>query len=192
LNHWSISLIGIIGFGLFASSASAISSAYQLIGLVSIGLAAALIAAKTVLWLEHEASHGVAALQISATEITNAAASYYHATSLLHVRSFVREKMCWWLAFAKKKMWLWIASFGESYNGDVLQYAKQLFSLRLPQMTKYCVMRECDNILSGYLSVMTTVFSQQDGIYGFKFPKRFLEISSRDLTLFSTLFSILI
>ena len=49
----------------------------------------------------------------------------------------------------------------------------------------------CDNILSGYLSVVTTVFSQQDGIYGFKFPKRFLEISSRDLTLFFLL-SILI
>ncbi len=31
----------------------------------------------------------------------------------------VREKMCWWLALAKKKMWLWIASFGKSYNGDV-------------------------------------------------------------------------
>ena len=84
-------------------------------------------------------------------------------------------------------MWLWIASFGKSYNGDVLQYAKQLFSLRLPQMTKYCVMRECYNILSGYLSVMTTVFSQQDGIYSFKFPKKFLEISSRDLTLLSIL-----
>jgi hypothetical protein len=28
---------------------------------------------------------------------------------------------------------------------------------------------------------------QQDGIYGFKFPKMFLEISSRDLTLFSIL-----
>jgi hypothetical protein len=50
---------------------------------------------------------------------------------------------------------------------------------------------ECDNILSGYLSVVTTVFSQQDGIYGFKFPKKFLEISGRDLTLFS-LVSILI
>ncbi len=32
-------------------------------------------------------------------------------------------------------------------------------------------------------------FSHQDGIYGFKFPKRFLEVSSRDLT---SLFSILI
>ena len=68
-------------------------------------------------------------------------------------------------------------------------------------MTKIFVMRECDNILSGYLCAVTTVFSQQDGIYvfsqqdgiyGFKFPKRFLEISFRDLTLFSTLFSILI
>ncbi len=47
--------------------------------------------------------------------------------------------------------------------------------------------RCCYNILSGYLSVVTTVFSQQDGIYGFKFAKRFLEISSRDLTLLSIL-----
>jgi len=43
--------------------------------------------------------------------------------------------MCWWLAIAKKKMWLWIVSFGESYNGDVLQLAEQIFSLSLPQMT---------------------------------------------------------
>ena len=89
-------------------------------------------------------------------------------------------------------MWQWIASFGESYHGDVLQIAKQLFSVRLLLMTKFFVMRECDNILNGYLCVVTTVFSQQDGIYGFKFPKRFLEISFRDLTLFSTLLSILI
>ena len=47
----------------------------------------------------------------------------------------------------------------------------------------------CDNILSGYLCAVTTVFSQQDGIYGFKFPKRFLEISSQEISLFSQLFS---
>jgi hypothetical protein len=82
--------------------------------------------------------------------------------------------------------------FGKSYHGDVLQFAKQFLPVRLLLMTKFFVMRECDNILSGYLCAVTTVFSQQDGIYGFKFPKRFLEISSRDLTLFSTLFSILI
>jgi len=30
-----------------------------------------------------------------------------------------------------------------------------------------------NDILSGYLSAVTTVFSQQDGIYGFKFLTRF-------------------
>jgi hypothetical protein len=95
--------------------------------------------------------------------------------------------MWWWLAVARKKMWWCIASFGDSYHDDALQFSKQLFSVRLPLMTKYCIMRECDNIhlwisLSGDLA-----FSHQDGIYGFKFPKWFLEISSRDLTLFSLL-----
>jgi hypothetical protein len=153
--------------------------AHWLISLVSLGLATALIAAKTILllWLEHTATHRVAT-QSSVTKITNAAASYYHAVLLLHVRSFVREKMWWWLALARKMMWRWIASFGESYHDDVLQFAKQLFSVRLLLRTKFFVMRECDNILSGYLCAVTTVFSQQDGIYGFKFPKMFLEISS--------------
>ncbi len=50
--------------------------------------------------------------------------------------------MWWWLALARKKMWWWIAYFGESYHGDVLQYAKQIFSLRLLQMAKYCVIEE--------------------------------------------------
>jgi len=38
---------------------------------------------------------------------------------------------------------------------------------------------------------MTTVFNQQDGMYGFKFLKRFLEISCKDLALL-TLFSLLL
>ena len=79
----------------------------------------------------------------------------------------------------------WIASFGDSYHGDVLQFGKQLFSVRLLLMTKFFVMRECDDVLIGYLSSVTTIFSQQDGIYGFKFLTWFLEISCRDLTLFS-------
>ena len=83
------------------------------------------------------------------------------------------EKLCWWLA-----------SFGESYHGDVLQHAKHLYSLRLPQMTKYCVMRECDNIHSWISLSGDLAFGHQHGIYGFKFPKRCLEISSGDLTLF--------
>ena len=44
------------------------------------------------------------------------------------------EDMWWWLALVRKHMWWWISSFGKSYHGDVLQYTKQLFSLRLLQM----------------------------------------------------------
>ena len=125
-----------------------------------------------------------ATLQSSATKIVDVA-FYYFASSSLHVYLLVRETMLWWLALARKKMWRWIASFGESYHDDVLQFAKQLFSGRLLLMTKFFVMRECENILSGYLCVVTTVFSQQDGIYGFKFSKTFLEISSSEISLFS-------
>jgi hypothetical protein len=68
--------------------------------------------------------------------------------------------MWWWLALARKKLCWWLASFGESYHGDVLQHAKHLFSLRLPQMTKYCVMRECDNIHSWISLSGDLAFSQ--------------------------------
>ena len=63
----------------------------------------------------------------------------------------------------------------------------QLFSLRLPQMTKYCIMRECCNIHSWISLSGDLAFSHQDGIYCFKSPKRVLEISSRDLTFFTLL-----
>ncbi len=49
-------------------------------------------------------------------------------------------------------------------------------------MTKYCVMRECENILCGYLYDSDLVFVILKAIYRFNFPKRFLEISSRDFT----------
>ena len=42
---------------------------------------------------------------------------------------------------------------------------------------------ECDNIHSWISLSGDLAFSHQHGIYSFKFPKRFLEISSRDLTL---------
>jgi hypothetical protein len=156
LDHWPISLIGVLGLYLIASSASAAFLACQLISFVGLvgllshrlfceRLATAVNKATKIMWLNYTASHGVAALRISASEIVNAATAYY-AASLLHVCTFVREKMCWWLALAKKKMWFWIASFGDPYNGDVLQYTKQLFLTRLPQMTKYFVMRECEHM----------------------------------------------
>ncbi len=42
-------------------------------------------------------------------------------------------------------------------------------------MTKYFIMRDCENILSGYLFVVTTVFGEQDGTSIFKFPEILLE-----------------
>ncbi len=75
----------------------------------------------------------------------------------------------------------------QASSENTLQNAKQLFSLGLLQMTKYCIMRECENIHSLISLSGDLVFSHQQGLYGFEFPKRFLEISSRDLTLFSIL-----
>jgi hypothetical protein len=247
-----IGFIGLIGLGDLSITSlvgSSASSARRLIGLISFVIAAKTISRR----LKQAAALGVATLRSSATEIIDVA-FYYFASSSLHVYSLVREKMLWWLALARKKMWRWIASFGESdnndmlqdcfaaaipaaaartngvamassatkitnaaiwyfctahywfvregllwhvprldsnpsYHGDALQYAKQLFYISLPQMTKYCVMRECENILHGFLYVFDLVFAHKKEFSIFKFPKRFLEISSGDLTssLFLTL-----
>jgi hypothetical protein len=74
----------------------------------------------------------------------------------------------------------------DSVFGNTLQNATQLIFDRIPQMTKYCVMRECENILHGYLYDFNLAFVILKGIYGFKFAKMFLAISSRDLTSFSS------
>jgi hypothetical protein len=77
-------------------------------------------------------------------------------------------------------MWRWIASFGESYFSDVLQYPKQLFSLRLPQMTKYCIMRECDNIHSWISTTGDLAFSHQQEFTVLVFGDLFLRSHSFD------------
>jgi hypothetical protein len=185
-NHWPIGLIGviIISLGLIALSASTASLARRLISFISLvsslthrlfcePIATAINeATKTTWWLKEAAALGVATLRLSANEIANAASTYYLIALSFHVHSLVREKMWWWLALARKKLCWWLASFGESYHGDVLQHAKHLFSFRLPQMTKYCVMRECDNIHSWISLSGDLAFSHQHGIYGFKFPKK--------------------
>jgi hypothetical protein len=126
-------------------------------------------------------------LRSSATKIVDVA-FYYFAFSMLHVYLLVREKMLRWHALARKKMGRWIASFGESYHGDVLQFAKQLFSVRLLLMTKVFVMRKCYNILSGYLCAVTTEFSQQMEFTVLNSPKGFWR-SLPEISLFSQLFS---
>jgi hypothetical protein len=184
-NHWPIGLISVISLSLIASSASVASLARRLISFISlVGSSTHRLFCERITTAVNEATAlRVATLRLSANEIANAASTYYLIASSFHVHLLVREKMWWWLALARKNLCWWLASFGESYHGDVLQHAKHLFSLRLPQMTKYCVMRECDNIHSWISLSGDLAFSHQHGIYGSKFPKRFLEISSRDLTL---------
>jgi hypothetical protein len=122
-------------------------------------LVAAIIAAA-----HKQAAHGVATMLTSAKEIASMDTSYFCAASLLYMIINVRETMWWWLAVARKKMWWCIASFGDSYHNDVLQNAKQLFSTRIPQMTKCWVMKECENILRGYLYDGDLVFVILKGI----------------------------
>ena len=69
--------------------------------------------------------------------------------------------------------------------GHAIQDEKQLFFSRLPQMTKYFVMRECENIPTWISLCLTTVFSQQGGISVFKFPKRCSELSWAKTSLYS-------
>jgi hypothetical protein len=77
----------------------------------------------------------------------------------------------------------------DSYFGDTIQDAKQLFFSRLPQMTKYFVMRECEHIPTWISLRGDLAFSHQDGIYGFKFPKRFSELSQAKTSLYFSLFT---
>jgi hypothetical protein len=131
-------------------------------------------AAETIPPQHMQAAHGVATMS-SATKISNAAIHFY-CEYCAHL--FMRES------------WLWhvfLPRLDSSFYDDTLQNAKQLFYISLLLMMKYCIMRECENILHGYLYDGDLVFVILKGIYGFKFPKRFLEISSRDLTLFSVL-----
>jgi hypothetical protein len=60
-----------------------------------------------------------------------------------------------------------------SVFGNALQNATQLFFDRILQMTKDCVMRECENILHGFLYVFDLAFVILKGIYIINSPKGF-------------------
>jgi hypothetical protein len=93
-------------------------------------------------------THGVAIKLASATKITNAAIWYYCAALLsIVLLSLIRRESglwCDWRVFSS------LAGL-DSVSKNALQNAKQLFHVSLPQMAKYCIMRECENILCGYL-----------------------------------------
>ena len=59
-----------------------------------------------------------------------------------------------------------------------------VFRLSLSLVWPPVAVSVCDNILHVYLYGGDLLFVILKGIYGFKFPKRFLEISSGDLTSF--------
>ncbi len=84
-----------------------------------------------------QAAHGVATMS-TATKISNAAIHFY---CKCYAHLFVRESLLC-------DVLLHIAGL-DSVFGDALQNAKQLFSVRIPLVTKYCVLRECDNIRNG-------------------------------------------
>ena len=114
-------------------------------------------------------THGVAIKLASATKITNAAIWYYCAALLLVLLSLIRRQSglwCEWRVFSS------LAGLDSVFK-NALQYAKQLFSVRIPVMTKYCIMRECDNIRNGYLYGGDLLFVILKGIYGLNSPKGF-------------------
>jgi hypothetical protein len=92
-------------------------------------------ASRTMFQQRMQAAHGVA-MASSTTKITNAAIWYYCVAS----HWFVRESLlCNVLLHIGRP---------NSVFGNTLQNATQLFFDRIPQMTKYCVMPECENFHS--------------------------------------------
>ncbi len=78
----------------------------------------------------------------------------------------------------------------DSYFRDALRNSKQLFFNRLQQMTEYFVMRECENIPPQTSLYCDSAFAHMKDFFNFEFPKRFLEISCRDLNSLASLFAL--
>jgi hypothetical protein len=117
-------------------------------------------AAETIPQRRMQAAHGFATMS-SATKISNAATHFY-CKYCAHL--FVRESLLCDVLLHIGRL--------DSVFGNALQNATQIFFDRIPQITKYCVMRECENILRGYLYDGDLVFVILKGIYGFKFPQK--------------------
>jgi hypothetical protein len=169
-------LDGIIGLGLV--SLSGINGLVGLDSLVAAIIAAAEFLVAMALQAAAAKTHRVAIKLASTTKITNAAIWYYCAALLLVLLSLIRRESGLWCE------WRVLSSLAglDSVFKNALQNAKQLFYVSLPQMMKYCIMRECENILCGYLYDGDLAFVILKGISSFQFPKKVLEISSRDLT----------
>jgi hypothetical protein len=94
--------------------------------------------------------------------------------------SFVREGWLWCVRRLSSLAGLDL----DFFFGHVLQYAKQVFLVRIPQVTKYFVMRECEDSYTKSLCC-DSAFAHKKEFYIFKFPERFLEISCAEISLSS-------
>jgi hypothetical protein len=92
--------------------------------------------------------------------------------------SFVREK-----DVACANSYFLISLRPDSYFGDGIQHAKQLFFSSFPQMTKYFVMRECEDIPTWISLCCDSAFAHKKEFSIFKFPERFLVISCAEISL---------
>jgi hypothetical protein len=91
-----------------------------------------------------------------------------------------------------RESWLWCVRRvfsslarldSDFFFGHALQYAKQVFLDRIPQMTKYFVMRECEDSYTESLCC-DSAFAHKKEFSIFKFPERFLEISWTESSLY--------
>jgi hypothetical protein len=80
-----------------------------------------------------------------------------------------------------RESWLWsirrVFSFltrldSDTFSRDALQNGKQLFFSRLPQMTKYFGMRECEDIPTGISLCCDSAFAHKKEFAIFKFPEK--------------------
>jgi hypothetical protein len=95
--------------------------------------------------------------------------------------SLVRESWLWCVRRVLSSLARLDSDF---FFGHALQHAKQVFLDRIPQVTKYFVMRECED---SYMKsrCCDSAFPHKKEFYIFKFPERFLEISCAEISLFS-------
>jgi hypothetical protein len=100
---------------------------------------------------------------------------------------FVRESLLWCVRSS-------LAGLDSDFFffRDALQNAIEVFFNRIPQMVKYFIMRKCEDIPPGIYLCCDSIFAHKKEFSIFKFPERFLEISCRDLIIFTLLTTLII
>jgi hypothetical protein len=169
-----IGLISLVGFGVI--SFVGLICLIGLVGLVNLG-GISLVSLMGL--IGSHISHGLGLVSFIGLNGRIGLNSHNDVIGLINSMEF--EIPCYSLV---REGWLWcvrrLCSLAR-LNSDfffqhALQHAKQLFYSRIPQMTKYFAMRECEDSYTESLCC-DSAFAHKKEFYIFKFPKRFLEIS---------------